>query len=62
MCVFTQSEAANWGALRRVGMIAGESRGFAGDVSLAHGLLFFIAGDRSSVVRHELGDIDVQSN
>jgi hypothetical protein len=41
-------------------MIAVESRGFAGDVSLAHGLLF-IAGDRSSVVRHELGDIDVQS-
>jgi HSP20 family protein len=62
VCVFTQSPAANWGTLRRVGMIAGESLGVAGDVSLAQGLLFFIAGDLSSVVRHELGDIDFQSN
>jgi hypothetical protein len=43
-------------------MIAGESRGFAGDVSLAHGLLFSIADDCSSAIRHELGNIDSQSN
>jgi HSP20 family protein len=43
-------------------MIAGESLGFAGDVPLAHGLLFFIAGDCSSAIRHELGNIDSQSN
>ena len=43
-------------------MIAGESLGFAGDVPLTHGLLFFIVGDCSSAIRHELGNIDSQSN
>jgi hypothetical protein len=62
VCVFTQTVAANWGTLRRVGMIDGESLGFWDDVSLAHGLLFFIADDCSSVIRHEPGNIDFQSN
>jgi hypothetical protein len=43
-------------------MIDGRRLGFRGDVSLAHGLLFFIAGDCSSVIRHEPGNIDFQSN
>jgi hypothetical protein len=38
-------------------MIDGESRGFAGGVSLAHRLLFFIVSDRSSVIRNKLGNI-----
>ena len=62
MCVFTQSTTVNWGTLRRVGKIEGESRGFQGDASLAHGLLFFIAGDCSFVIRHEPGSTDFQSN
>jgi HSP20 family protein len=43
-------------------MIDGGSLGFWVDVSLAHGLLFFIAGDCSSVIRYEPGNIDFQSN
>jgi len=43
-------------------MIDGVSLGFWDDVSLAHGLLFFIADDCSSVIRHEPGNIDFQSN
>jgi HSP20 family protein len=43
-------------------MIEGESRGFRDDVSLAHRLLFFIAGDCSSVIRHKPGNTDFQSN
>jgi HSP20 family protein len=43
-------------------MIAGRRLGFWGDVSLAHGLLFFIAGDCSSVIHHEPGNIVFQSN
>jgi HSP20 family protein len=62
VCVFTQSTTVNWGTLRRVGKVEGESRGFRGDASLAHGLLFFIAGDCSSVIRHEPGNTDFQSN
>jgi hypothetical protein len=62
VCVFTQTAAANWGTLRRVGMIDGGSLVFWDDVSLAHGLLFFIAGDCSSVIRHEPGNIDFQTN
>jgi len=42
MCIFAQSNAANRGTLRIVGMIEGERLGFAGVISLAHGLLFFI--------------------
>ena len=62
MCVFTQFAAVNWGTLRKVGKIEGESRGSWGDASLAHRLLFFIAGDCSSVIRHEPGNTDFQSN
>jgi hypothetical protein len=43
-------------------MIDGGSLVFWDDVSLAHGLLFFIAGDCSAVIRHEPGNIDFQSN
>jgi HSP20 family protein len=43
-------------------MIDGESRGFAGGVSLAHRLLFFIAGDCSSVIRQELVNINFRGN
>jgi HSP20 family protein len=38
-------------------MIRGEVRGFWGAILLAYRLLFFIAGDCSSVIRHELGNI-----
>jgi HSP20 family protein len=43
-------------------MIDGEWKSFAGPIPLAHGLLFFIIGGRSSVIRYELGDINFQSN
>jgi hypothetical protein len=36
VCVFAQSADANWGILRSIEMIEGESRGFAGAISLAH--------------------------
>ena len=62
MCVLTHSAAANWGTLRRVGTIDGESQSFADAIPLAHRLLFFIIGDCSSVIRYELGDINFQSN
>jgi HSP20 family protein len=62
VCILTQSAAANWGALRRVGTIDGESQSFAGAIPLAHRLLFFIIGDCSPVIRYKLGDINFQSN
>jgi hypothetical protein len=62
VCVLTHSAAANWGTLRRVGTIDGESQSFADAIPLAHRLLFFIIGDCSSVIRYEPGDINFQSN
>jgi HSP20 family protein len=43
-------------------MIDGEWQSFAGDIPLAHRLLFFIIDGCSSVIRYELGDINFQSN
>jgi HSP20 family protein len=62
VCNLTQSATSNWGALRRVGTIDGESQSFAGAIPLAQRLLFFIIGDYSPVIRYEPGDINFQSN